>query len=115
MRVRRGTTTKRRHKKVIKAAKGYRWGRSKVFSLAKNAVAKAGQHAYKGRKNKKREYRRLWITRISAAVRLLGTNFSKFQNALTKNKIELNRKMLADLAVRNNKIFEQIVKEVKAK
>lgn len=113
MRVKRGMVTKRRHKKVLEAAKGYRWGRSDVFRLAKNAVAKAGQNAYIGRKNKKRDYRTLWIARISAAVRTLGLNFSQFQAALTKKSILLNRKILADLAARDSAVFEKVVQEAK--
>ncbi|MCT4592480.1 MAG: 50S ribosomal protein L20 [Candidatus Gracilibacteria bacterium] len=112
MRVKRGTTTKRRHNKVLRQAKGYRWGRSKLFRLAKNAVSKALQHAYVGRRQKKRDFRKLWIIRISAATRTLGTNFSKFQAGLTKNNIKLNRKVLADIAARNPEVFEKIVKEV---
>lgn len=111
MRVKRGTTTKRRHKKVLSQAKGFKWGRKSVFTLAKNAVNKAGQHAYVGRKGKKRDFRALWIVRISAALKILGLNYSVFQNQLTKKNITLNRKILADLALRNPDVFEAITKE----
>ncbi len=115
MRVKRGVATKKRHKKVISQAKGYKWGRKNVFSLAKNATNKAGQHAYVGRRQKKRDFRSLWIARISAAVRLLGTNYSRFQNQLNKKNIKLNRKMLADIAIREPDVFEAIVKEATSK
>lgn len=112
MRIKRGVTTRRRHKKILKMAKGYRWGRSKVFRLAKNAVAKAGMHAYAHRRTKKRDFRRLWITRISAAVKQLGLNYSQFQHGLTKNMVILNRKVLSNLAIEHPQVFETIVKKV---
>lgn len=112
MRVKKGLNKRKKHKKIIKQAKGYRWGRSNVFSLAKNAVAKAGQHAYVGRKKKKIDFRRLWIVRISAALKTFGKNYSGFQSSLKTKKIGLNRKMLAEIAVRNPDVFEKIVLEV---
>jgi len=114
MRVKKAKTKHQSHKKIIKAAKGYRWGRSKIFSLAKNATIKAAQHAYKGRKNKKRDFRKLWIVRLSAALALLGKNYSRFQNGLKKKSINLNRKILADIAVKNPDIFKKIVEKVSA-
>ena len=105
-------TKSRRHRKVVKAAKGYRWGRSKIFSLAKNAITKAGQHAYVGRKRKKRDFRRLFILRISAALRALGKNYSQFIAKLKSQKIEIDRKNLADLVAREPQVFEKIVKKV---
>lgn len=112
MRVKNGLTKRKRHKKVLKQAKGYRWGRSNVFSLAKNAIAKAGQHAYVGRKKKKGDFRQLWIIRISAALKILGKNYSRFILALKTKNVQLNRKMLAEIAVRDPEIFEKIVTEV---
>lgn len=111
MRVKRGVTTKRRHKKILKLAKGYRWGRKNIFSLAKNAVAKAGMHAYKHRRTKKREYRQLWITRISAALEAFDTNYSSFQHGLTKNAIILNRKVLSNLAIEHPETFKAVVEK----
>lgn len=108
-RVKRGVTTRARHKKIIKQAKGYRWKRGNVFKLAKTAVMKAGMHAYEGRKQKKRDYRALWITRISAAVRMQQMRYSEFIAGLTQQKIVINRKMLAELAVNNPSTFDQIV------
>jgi large subunit ribosomal protein L20 len=112
MRVRKGQTKKQKHRKVIKEAKGFRWGRSNVFSLAKNAVNKARQHAYVGRKKKKADFRRLWITRLSAALKLNGASYSRFQNSLKKANVTLNRKILADLAVREPEVFSKIVDQV---
>jgi len=108
-RVKRGVTAHRRHRKVVKAAKGYRGLRSKTFKQAKNAVAKAGMHAYKHRKTRKREFRRLWITRINAACRELGTSYSRFIDGMTKKGIEVNRKILAELAVSEPEAFKAVV------
>jgi large subunit ribosomal protein L20 len=112
MRVTKSVTKSRRHRKVVKAAKGYRWGRSKIFSLAKNAVVKAGQHAYASRRQKKRDFRQLWILRISAALREDGKNYSTFVKKLSDKKIVLNRKVLSNLAAVDREVFRKIVDEV---
>ncbi len=112
MRVTNSPATRRRHKKILKMAKGYRWGRSKLFRLAKNAVMKAGQHAYAHRRTKKRDFRKLWITRISAALKEQGYNYSRFQHGLTSNMIILNRKVLSNLAVEHPEIFKTVVEKV---
>jgi large subunit ribosomal protein L20 len=112
-RVKRGTVQKRRHKKILKAAKGYRGLRSILFRQAKNAVAKAGQYAYAHRRLKKRDFRSLWITRLNAAVRPYGMSYSRFINALAKKKIVIDRKILSELAINEPKVFEKIVNEVK--
>lgn len=108
-RVKRGENAHRRHRKVVKAAKGYRNLRSKTFKQAKNAVMKAGLHAYTHRRTRKREFRRLWITRINAACRELGVAYSRFIDGMTKKDIELNRKMLAELAIHEPKAFKAVV------
>ena len=100
---------KRRHKKIFRLAKGYRWGRSNVYRLAKDAVSHAGRHAYAHRRTRKRDFRRLWITRISAALRARGQKYSVFACAALEKKIALNRKVLADLAVREPKSFDAVV------
>jgi large subunit ribosomal protein L20 len=102
-----------RRKRVLKAAKGYFGARSKVYTVAKNAVDHAMAYAYIGRKLKKRAYRRLWIARINAAVRPLGLTYSVFINKLAKADINLNRKVLADLALNHNDAFKVIVEKVK--
>ena len=108
-----GTRRKDRRKKVLKLAKGY-WGRRKnCVRTAKDAVAKAGKYAYRDRKVKKREFRRLWITRISAAVRADGMNYSRFINGLKKAEIALDRKALSNLAIEDPKAFSAIVVEAK--
>lgn len=107
-------TRRNRHKKVLQLAKGYRWGRKNLYRLAKNAVTKAGQYSYAHRRLKKRDYRRLWITRISAALTKYDYQYSRFINQLTVKKVVINRKMLADLAVRNPEVFAEIVKVAKA-
>jgi large subunit ribosomal protein L20 len=99
-----------RRKKVMKAARGYFGARSKVFTVAKNAVERAYRFAYINRKEKKREYRRLWIARINAAARTLGTTYSRLICKLDSNNIELNRKVLADLAMNHPSAFEAVVK-----
>ncbi len=101
-----------RRKKILKAAKGYWGARSKVYTVAKNAVEKGLTYAYRDRKNKKRAFRRLWIARINAAARVEGTTYSKLMNHLSKSGIGLNRKVLADLAMNNPTTFSAIVKEV---
>ena len=105
--------SRKRRKKVLEKAKGYFLSRSKVYTVAKNAVEKAGVYAYFGRKQKKREYRSLWIARINAAVREEGLSYSRFIEKLTKTGIELNRKVLADLALNNPAAFKQVVAKVK--
>lgn len=108
-RVKSGENAHRRHRKVVKAAKGYRGLRSKTFKQAKNAVMKAGQHAYAHRRTRKREFRRLWITRINAACREHGVAYSRFVDGMTKKGIELNRKMLSELAIHEPKAFKAVV------
>ena len=105
--------SRKRRKKVLKQAKGYFGARKNVYTVAKNAVEKAMQYAYVGRKLKKRQYRRLWITRINAAARLNGMKYSTLMHALKENNIELNRKSLADLALNHPKTFKALVDKVK--
>ena len=113
-RVKRGVTARAKHKKVIAQAKGYR-GRSKnVFRVAKQAVTRAGQYEYRDRRQKKRQFRRLWITRISAAAKLNGINYSRFINGLLKAEIELDREVLADIAVHDAAAFAQLAEKAKA-
>ena len=114
-RVKRGVTARARHKKVIKAAKGYYNARRKVFRVAKQAVTKALQYAYIGRKQKKRHFRTLWIARINAAARANGMSYSRFMNGLLKAGITLDRKVLADIAVHDKAAFAAIVEQAKAK
>ena len=109
-RVKRGVTAHARHKKVIAAAKGFRGRRGNVFRVAKQAVMRAGQYAYRDRRNKKRDFRNLWITRINAAARDNGTTYSRLMAGLKANNINLDRKVLADLAVREPEAFAAIVK-----
>lgn len=115
MRVKRGFVSRKRHQKIMKLAKGFRLGRSRVFRMANQAVMKSLKYQYRDRRNKKRDFRRLWITRISAAAKLHGLNYSQFINGLNKAGILLNRKMLADLAVRDEAAFGLIVAQAKAK
>ena len=103
-----------RRKRILERAKGFRGGRSKLIRTAMDAVDMAGQHAYKGRKEKKRQYRQLWTIRINAACRALDFNYSRFINGLKKLNIELNRKVLADMAVNDPKAFEALVEQSKA-
>ncbi|HLS28628.1 MAG TPA: 50S ribosomal protein L20 [Opitutales bacterium] len=103
-----------RRKKIIKAGKGYRGNKSKLFRYAKEAVAHARQHAYKDRRLKKRNWRSLWIVRINAAARQHGLSYSRFQEGLKKSGIDLDRKALADIAVRDEAAFAKIVEQVKA-
>ena len=112
-RIKGATMTRKRRNKVLKMAKGYYGSKSKLFRTAKQAVMKSGQYAYIGRKQKKRDFRRLWITRISAAAKMNGMNYSSFINGLNKAGVEVNRKMLADLAVNDIKAFEQLVNTAK--
>lgn len=112
-RVKRGVEARRRHKKVLKAAKGYYGARSRVFRVAKQAVIKAGQYAYRDRRVKKRNFRALWITRINAQSRSEGLSYSRLIAGLKKADIALDRRVLADLAIHDKGAFSQIV--VKAK
>ena len=113
-RVKRGVTARARHKKVLTKSKGFRGRRGNVYRVAKEAVMKAGQYAYRDRRNKKRVIRALWITRINAAVRELGMSYSAFMAGLKKAKIEIDRKVLADMAVHDSAAFGSIVDKVKA-
>ncbi|NYT23577.1 50S ribosomal protein L20 [Alcaligenaceae bacterium] len=113
-RVKRGVTARARHKKVLKAAKGYRGRRGNVFRVAKQAVMKAGQYAYRDRRNKKRTFRALWITRINAACRELGVTYSAFIAGTKKAEIELDRKVLADMAVHDKAGFAAVVAQARA-
>lgn len=106
--------TRKRRKKVLKLAKGYFGGKSKLFRTAKEAVMKSGQYAYVGRKQKKRDFRRLWITRISAGCKQNGMNYSTFMNGLKKAGITLNRKMLSELAIHDPAAFTALVEKAKA-
>ena len=113
-RVKRGVTAGRRHKKVLGKAKGYYNARRKVYRAAKQAVIKAGQYAYRDRRQNKREFRALWITRINAAARLYGLSYSRIINGLSKAGVEIDRKVLADLAVRDEAAFAKIAQTAKA-
>ena len=113
-RVKRGVTARARHKKVLDAAKGYRGRRSRVYRVAKQAVMRAGQYAYRDRRNKKRVFRALWITRINAATREHGLTYSKFIAGLKKAQIDLDRKVLSDMAIHDPAAFAAIVDKVKA-
>jgi large subunit ribosomal protein L20 len=113
-RVKRGTTARARHKKVLAQATGFTRRRKNVFRVAKEAVMKAGQYAYRDRRNKKRTFRALWIARINAAVREHGLSYSVFMNGLTKAEIGLDRKILADMAVLDKPGFAAVVEKVKA-
>ncbi len=113
-RVKGALSTRKRRNKVLKLAKGYWGARSKHFKMAKEAVMKSGQYAYVGRRQKKRDFRRLWITRISAACKLNGINYSQFMNGLKKAGIELNRKMLSEIAIADPAAFTALVEKAKA-
>jgi large subunit ribosomal protein L20 len=113
-RVSRGVTAKARHKKVLKKAKGYYGARSRTYRTARQAVFKAGQYAYRDRRNRKRDFRSLWITRINAAAKAQGMSYSSLMNGLKKAGIELDRKVLADLAVRDKATFSAIVEQARA-
>jgi large subunit ribosomal protein L20 len=113
-RVKRGVTAHARHKKILALAKGFRGRRKNVFRIAKQAVMKAGQYAYRDRRTRKRVFRQLWIARINAASRAAGLTYSKFMAGLKKAQIDIDRKVLADLAVRDPAGFESIVAKVKA-
>ena len=112
-RVKRGTTHVKKRRKLLKKVKGYKWGRKKLIRLAKTATTKAGAHAYIDRKKKKRTNRGLWQIKINAFVREHGLSYSVFINKLKNSKIELDRKVLADLAVNNKKVLAKIIEEIK--
>ena len=113
-RVKRGVTSKAKHKKVLKAVKG-QWGRRKnTIRVAKQAMEKAMQYAYRDRRNKKRDFKALWIQRINAGVRAEGLTYAKFISGLTKSKIRLDRKVLAELAYNNPEVFKSVIKKVQS-
>lgn len=112
-RVKGAVVTRKRRKKVLKLAKGYWGAKSKHFKMAKQAVMKSGNYAYIGRRQKKRDFRRLWITRISAACRINGINYSTFMNGLKKSGVSLNRKMLSEIAIADSEGFAKLVQQVK--
>jgi large subunit ribosomal protein L20 len=113
-RVKRSVVARARHKKILKQAKGYRGARSRVYRVAKQAVIKAGQYAYRDRRQRKRDFRALWIVRINAAAREFGLTYSQFMNGLKKAAIEIDRKVLAELAVNQKEAFAAIVEQSKA-
>jgi large subunit ribosomal protein L20 len=113
-RVKRGVVARRRHKKILKQAKGYYGARSRVFRVAKQAVIKAGQYAYRDRRQRKRQFRQLWIARINAGARINGLSYSKFINGLKKASVEIDRKVLADLAVNEKAAFAALVETAKS-
>ena len=113
-RVKRGVTARARHKKVLALAKGYRGRRKNVYRVAKQAVMKAGQYAYRDRRQRKRQFRQLWIVRINAAARETGLSYSKFMNGLKRAAIEIDRKVLADMAVFDKSTFTQLAEKAKA-
>ena len=115
MRVKRGNVLRKRHKKILKLAKGFIGARSRIFKVANTAVMKKLKYQYRDRRNKKRTMRRLWIVRINAAVRQHGLSYSKFMNALKKADIQVNRKMLAEMSVNEPEAFSVIVESAKAK
>ena len=114
VRVKRGKSAHKRRKHLLKYAKGFRWGRKTKYRQAKEALYHAWQYAYRDRKTKKREFRKLWQIQINAACRQQGISYSKFINGLKKNKIELDRKILADLAKNQPEIFKKIAEKVKS-
>ena len=113
-RVKRGVIANARHKKVLRKAKGYYGARSKVFRVAKQAVIKAGQYAYRDRRQRKRQFRALWIARINAAARMNGLSYSRLINGLNRAEIEIDRKVLADIAVHDPEGFAAIAEQAKA-
>ncbi len=114
-RVKRGNVLRKRHKKILKLAKGFKGARSRLFKVANQAVMKALKFQYRDRRNKKRSFRRLWISRINAGARINGLSYSKFTNGLKKANIQVNRKMLADLAVKDPVAFKMIADIAKEK
>lgn len=113
-RVKRGVTARAKHKKVLKAAKGYYGARSRIYRVAKQAVIKAAQYAYRDRRQRKRQFRQLWITRINAAARINGMSYSRFMNGLSKAGIEVDRKILADMAVNDAAGFAKLAESASA-
>lgn len=113
-RVKRGVTARARHKKIMKQAKGYYGARSRVYRVAKQAVIKAAQYAYRDRRQRKRQFRALWVQRINAAARLNGLSYSRFINGLKKANVELDRKVLADIAVNDPNGFAHLATQAKA-
>ena len=113
-RIKGAMATRKRRKKVLKLSKGYFGAKSKLFKTAKEAVMKSGNYAYIGRRLKKRDFRRLWITRISAAAKMNGMNYSTFMNGLKKAGVEMNRKMLAEIAVHDAAAFTSLAETAKA-
>jgi len=113
MRIKTGPTRKQRHNKILDQAKGYRMSRNRLYKKASEAVLHAGQYAFAGRKNRKRDFRQLWITRINGALSETDLSYSRFIAALKKAKIELDRKILSDLVTTDPKIFQEIVKKAK--
>jgi large subunit ribosomal protein L20 len=113
-RVKRGVVANRRHKKILKQAKGYYGARSRIFRVAKQAVTKAGQYAYRDRRQRKRQFRALWITRINAQSRANGLSYSRLINGLKRADVQLDRRVLADLAVHDKTAFAAIVEQAKA-
>ncbi|ORU90783.1 MAG: 50S ribosomal protein L20 [Cycloclasticus sp. symbiont of Poecilosclerida sp. M] len=114
-RVKRGVVARARHKKVLKQAKGYYGARSRIYRVAKQAVIKAGQYAYRDRRQRKRQFRALWIARINAGARSCGLSYSRFMNGLKKGSIGLDRKILADMAVFDKDAFSELVTTAKSK
>ncbi len=112
MRIKRGVTSKRRHRKILKAAKGFRGGRSTLIKEARTATIHAGADAYRGRRQKKRDNRSLWITRINAALSVHNVSYNVFINSLKKKNVELDRKVLSQIAAEDPKAFEELVKKV---
>ena len=113
-RVKGAVTTRKRHKKILKLAKGYRGAKSKLFRTANEAVMKSLVYSYIGRKQRKRDFRQLWIARINAAARMNGISYSRFMNGLKKANIEINRKMLSEIAIADPKAFTSLVEKAKA-
>jgi large subunit ribosomal protein L20 len=115
MRIKSGPTRKHRHQKVLSRTKGFRMTKGRLYKVSREADLHAGQYAFIGRKNRKRDLRRLWITRINAALKPEEVSYSRFINLLKRAKIEIDRKMLADLAISDPEVFQEIVKSAKAK
>jgi len=113
-RVKRGVVARRRHRKVLNRAKGYYGARRKIYRVAKQAVIKAGQYAYRDRRQRKRDFRRLWITRINAAARMHGLSYSRFINGLKRAEIQVDRKVLADIAVHDKVAFKALAEKAQA-
>ena len=114
MRIKRGVNAVKKRRKILKAAKGYWGAKSKLYRIAREAVMKSLNYAYVGRKNKKRQFRQLWIARINAAARMNGLSYSRFMNGLKKQGIDLNRKVLADIAVNDSAAFAALCEKAKA-